>query len=159
MITRLPRWFLDLAVSSSFFLVVVVARRGQVPPGSPAWIFEVELRAASGTSARLFWTSDGNFAEQQSVRRPIRPGAQVQTLRRSPAAVAGCDSTPPTPQATLVIGRMALRAADGRVLTTFAAEANPRHDIASIADAGETLIVASRRPWVQRVGRVSLLAA
>jgi hypothetical protein len=153
MIARLRRWFsIAAGLLLILLLVVAVARRGRTPPDSPVWIFEVELRASSGTSAQLFWTTDGNFAEPQSVRKPIQPGTQPQTLRFTiPSGSRSLRFDPSDAAGNLVIGRMALRAVDGRVLSTFATEdLTSRHDVASIGRVGgETLITASGNdPWV-----------
>jgi hypothetical protein len=133
-------------------LLIVVFRPEGTSSTSQFWTFEVELRAASGTSAQLFWTSDGNFSEKQSAREPIQGGAPNRTLRFTlPRGVRQLRLDPTDAPGDVVIGRMALRDAAGRVLTTFTAESlTSPHDVASITPKGnETLIVASGSdPWV-----------
>ena len=106
----------------------------------------MELRAASGTFAELFWGSDRNFAEPRSTRKPILAGVQSQTLRFTiPGGVRWLRFDPADAPGEIVIGRMALRQADGHVVTTFGPEAlTSAHNIASITRRdSETLLVAS----------------
>jgi hypothetical protein len=143
-----PRLLLSLAAGLFLILllVLVVSRRGTGPSTSPFWTFEVELRAASGTFAQLFWTPDVNFVEEQSTSRPIVAGDRGQTLRFTiPRGVRRLRLDPADAAGEVVLGRMTLRDAEGRVLTTFATgDLTSPHDVGSITRQGsETLIVAS----------------
>jgi hypothetical protein len=147
--TARPRLLLSLAAGLFLILllVLVVSRRGSgTSSTSPLWTFEVELRAASGTFAQLFWTSDIDFVEEQSTSMPIQAGGRGQTLRFTmPRGVRRLRLDPTDAAGEVVIGRMSLRDADGRVLAMFATEdLTSPHDVGSITRKGsETLLVAT----------------
>ena len=54
-------------------LVVAVPARKSRPSADAPRVFEVDLRASAGTTAQLFWSSDDQFSEAQSVRVPLHP--------------------------------------------------------------------------------------
>jgi hypothetical protein len=153
MIAR-PRQLFSIAAGLLVILILLVAmsRRWGTPSTSQLWVFEMELRAASGTSAQLFWTPEVDFTEEQSASLPIQAGGPGQMLRFTlPSGVRRLRFDPTDAAGDVVIGRMVLRDADGGVLTTFAAESlTSPHDVVSITRKGsETLIVASGNdPWV-----------
>ena len=152
--TARPRLFLSLAAGLLLILlVVVVSRRGSDPASSSrVWLFEVELSASAGTFSQLFWTADINFVEEQSARKPLQAGAGVQTVRFTlPPGVRSLRLDPTDAAGEVVIGRMALRDTDGRLLTSFtAANLTSPHQVASITAHGhETVVVTTGDdPWV-----------
>src|SRR5688500_17713558 len=134
--TARPRW--RIALAAGVMLVVLAAAfrlAGGGRAGCGTWIVAVELRSSAGSFVRLLWTPGVDFVEEHSTRARIQAGGPSRTLRFIiPRGVRSLRLDPTDAAAEVLIGRMTLKEADGRVVTTFGADSlTSPHQIASIA--------------------------
>jgi hypothetical protein len=118
--------------------VVMLAGRGR-SPHAPRTL-QVEMQA-SGTVARLFWSADSQFADDRSIRVPLRPtSGGFQTLR-FPLPSQGARRLrfdPTDAPGEILIGKVQLVDSNGQVLGALNPESlKPASQIASISRLGD----------------------
>jgi hypothetical protein len=135
---RLTMLVAGLGLSIGIVLLVAAS------PSHSRRSLEIELQAPAGTSARLFWSADQHWVEDQSFRVPLQTTTNLQRVR-FPIPAEGMPWVrlePTTAQSEVVLGRMRLLDSREHVIGTLDPDVlKPISEGSTVARMGDGLHV------------------